>query len=151
MCRSANVVSIKYNHMVWRKDSLCIYFAHQKNNPREEKPKDPRQVYPNPIMPEMCPILSLELLWLTYSFDTNSNSLFPGNNQYDRCRKILGGTPHEDISTYLLVKNITDRVAAMIHQSCSYAQHGWIALMQWPEQLLGTPSESRTCSNYSSC
>lgn len=88
MCRSANAINIKYEHLQWVEDALCVYFSHQKNDPTGERPKDPRHVYPNPLFPEICPILALGLYWLTFSF-TNNNSLFPGQNQYDRFRKIL--------------------------------------------------------------
>ena len=89
MCRSANAFTIKYDHLEWNEDSLCVYFAHMKNDPTGERPRDPRHVYANPLMPEICPILSLGLYWLTYSFTIGNSSLYPGNNQYDRFRKIL--------------------------------------------------------------
>jgi hypothetical protein len=89
MCRSANAVNIKHQHMEWVEDALCIYFAQQKNDQNGERPRDPRHIYPNPLIPEICPILSLGLYWLTFSFADGSFSLYPGNDQYDRFRKIL--------------------------------------------------------------
>lgn len=89
MCRSANAFTIKYEHMEWTEDALCVYFAHMKNDQTGERPRDPRHIYPNPLMPEICPVLSLGIFWLTYAFDQNNQSLYPGNNQYDRFRKIL--------------------------------------------------------------
>jgi hypothetical protein len=89
MCRSANAFTIKYEHTEWTEDALSVYFAHMKNDQTGERPRDPRHIYPNPLMPEICPILSLGIFWLTYSFDQNNQSLYPGNNQYDRFRKIL--------------------------------------------------------------
>jgi hypothetical protein len=32
MCRSANAFQIKHSHMEWSEDSLCVYFAHMKND-----------------------------------------------------------------------------------------------------------------------
>ena len=88
MCRSNNVFGIDYRHMNWRDDALCIYFSQTKTDQLGERPKDPRHVYPNPHVPEICPVLALGLYWLTFSFDTSSK-LFPGNSQYDRFRKAL--------------------------------------------------------------
>ncbi len=83
MCRSASAVHIKFQHLEWVEDALCIYLAQQKNDQNRERPWDPRHVYPNPLMPEICPVLSLGLYWLTYSFSTNSDRLYPGSDQYD--------------------------------------------------------------------
>ena len=51
MCRSANAVNIKFEHMFWKEDALCIYFAQQKNDQNGERKRYPRHVYPNPIIP----------------------------------------------------------------------------------------------------
>ena len=75
--------------MEWSEDALCVYFSHMKNDQTADQPRDPRHVYANPLMPEICPILSLGIYWLCYSFDPSSNRLFPGANQYDRFRKLL--------------------------------------------------------------
>jgi hypothetical protein len=88
MCRSRNAVLIKFNHLEWSEDAMCVYFAHQKTDQSGEKPRDPRHIYPNPMMPEICPVLSLGLFLLCFK-SSDSISLFPGNNQYDRFRKIL--------------------------------------------------------------
>lgn len=88
MCRSSNAVSIKFEHLEWVEDSLCVYFAKMKNDQLGERPRDPKHVYPNPLMPEICPILSLGLYWITYPFGTG-NCLYPGSNQYERFRKLL--------------------------------------------------------------
>ena len=89
MCRASNAFGIRYSHMRWMDDSLCIYFAHSKTDQLGERPRDPRHVYPNPLKPSICPILALGLYFVAASFDRGSNSLFPGSNQYDRYRKSL--------------------------------------------------------------
>ena len=65
MCRSANAFTIKHSHMEWKRDSLGVFFAQMKNDQGGERPKDARHVYPNPLMPEICPLLSLGIYWLT--------------------------------------------------------------------------------------
>lgn len=59
ICRAGNVVSICLNHIEWREDALCIFFAHMKNDQTGERPRDPRHLYANPLQPEICPVLSL--------------------------------------------------------------------------------------------
>ena len=91
MCRASNAYQIKFNHMELRADALCVYFAQMKNDQTGSRPRDPRHIYANPLMPEICPILSLGMYWLTYGFiGSSNNSLFPGSNrQDDRFRIIL--------------------------------------------------------------
>ncbi len=90
MSRSSNAFKIFYDHIEWSEDSLLIYFIQMKNDQFGDRPRDPRHIYANPLMPEINPILILGLYWLTYPFDKNNTQLFPGNNQYERFQKILG-------------------------------------------------------------
>jgi hypothetical protein len=89
MSRASNAFGIRHSHMEWHEDALSIYFSHMKNDQAADRPRDPRHVYANPLMPEICPILSLGMYWMCYSFDVSSNQLFPGANQNDRFRKLL--------------------------------------------------------------
>ena len=59
MSRAGNWFSVCYDHMEWTEDALAIYFAHMKNDQCGERPRDPRHVYANPLMPEVCPVLCL--------------------------------------------------------------------------------------------
>lgn len=89
MCRAGNAVSICWDHLVWENDSLGIFFCHMKNDQTGERPKDPRHVYANPLIPEICPILSLAIYLSINPIAPNSNKLFPGVKQYDRFRLLL--------------------------------------------------------------
>ena len=89
MARSSNTFRIHYNHMDWREDALCIFFSQMKNDQFGERPRDPRHVYANPFMPEICPILSLGMYWLSVGFDHQSSKLYPGASQYYRFCKIF--------------------------------------------------------------
>ena len=89
MARSANTFDICISHMEWQGDALCIYFSQMKNDQMGERPRDPRHIYANPLCPEICGILSLGIFWSCYAFEEGEMRLFPGNNQYDRFRKIL--------------------------------------------------------------
>ncbi|OWY97109.1 hypothetical protein PHMEG_00032448 [Phytophthora megakarya] len=86
MFRSSNAFGIRHSHMEWRGDALQIYFAHMKNDQGDDRPRDPRHVYANPLQPNICPIVALGLYWATSNFD-GSDLLFPGRNQYERFRK----------------------------------------------------------------
>ena len=66
MCRANNTSSICLNHLEWRNDSLGIYFAHMKNDQGGDRPRDARHVYANPIMPEVCSILSLSVYFYVF-------------------------------------------------------------------------------------
>jgi hypothetical protein len=98
MCRASNAYNIKFNHMEWRSDALCIYFAQMKNDQTGSRPRDPRHIYANPLMPEICPILSLGFYWLTYGFvGSSTNALFPGTQrQDDRFRNILADSAQSE-------------------------------------------------------
>lgn len=85
-----NGLGVCYEHMEWRGDAMCIYFAHMKNDQLGDRPRDPRHIYANPIIPEVCPILSLGIYWAIHGFDNEHHKLFPGSNQYERYRKGLG-------------------------------------------------------------
>eukprot|EP00834_Sanchytrium_tribonematis_P003532 NODE_139_length_16235_cov_0.569038.p3 type:complete len:603 gc:universal NODE_139_length_16235_cov_0.569038:14135-15943(+) len=89
MCRAGNVVSICLEHLEWRNDSLCIYFAHMKNDQTGNRKRDPRHIYANPVSPEICPVLALGVYLLVFSIVPNQNKLFPGNSQYQRFSKLL--------------------------------------------------------------
>ena len=89
MSRSKNTFNVHLNHMEWKEDSLQIFFSQMKNDQMAEKPRDPRHVYANPLMPEICPILALAIFWLCFGFVDGETQLFPGSNQYERFRKYL--------------------------------------------------------------
>jgi hypothetical protein len=88
MCRAGNTVSIKFSHVKWREDALGIYFAHMKTDQEGDRPKDARHVYANPVMPSICPVLSLAIYLSIFGFSSCGN-IFPGGTQYDRYAKLL--------------------------------------------------------------
>lgn len=93
MSRIGNGVSLCYSHLEWNEDHLGVYFVHQKNDQEGARPRDPKNVYANPLQPEICPILALAIYWLVFpptftSKDANPH-IFPGSNQEERFRKAL--------------------------------------------------------------
>ena len=88
MCRAGNTVSIRHAHLAWREDALTIMFGHMKNDQEGDRPRDPRHLYANPIVPEVCPILALAIYGAVFGFSQDGR-LFSGSRQYDRYSKAL--------------------------------------------------------------
>lgn len=84
ICRAGNTATICFSHLEWRSDALGVYFPQQKNDQEGDRPKDPRHVYANPLMPEVCSILSLGIYLLCFTFSEGIVNLFTGNDPYDR-------------------------------------------------------------------
>ena len=89
ICRVGNSSTICLPHMSWVDDALCIIFAHMKNDQMGDRPRDPRHIYANPIVPEICPILALGIYLMVNQIVPGQTHLFPGANQDVRYRKIL--------------------------------------------------------------
>ena len=89
MCRVGNSIGVCVSHLEWRGDALGVFFAHMKNDQTGERPRDPRHIYANPLMPDVCPILALGMYWMCFPPRPGANHLFPGSKQDDRYGKIL--------------------------------------------------------------
>jgi len=91
MCRVANGLGLKLNHLGWSADSLQAYFCQTKTNQTGSKARDPKHIYANPFMPHICPMLALGVYLLSIELPQESERapLFPGGSQYDRYTKIL--------------------------------------------------------------
>lgn len=88
-CRSSNVVSICLSHLEWREDALGVFFAHSKSDQLGERPRDPRHIYANPLLPAVCPMLALGIFWLCFPPESDQVKLFLGSSQYDRYIKLF--------------------------------------------------------------
>jgi hypothetical protein len=89
MCRVSNGLGIKFGHLEWENDSMVIYYGQMKNDQFGEK-RDPKHIFANPIMPEICPILAVGIYLMSSDLGNSpKDSLFPGSKQYDRYRKIM--------------------------------------------------------------
>ena len=88
-CRSRNCQTVQLNHMEYREDAMCIYFAHSKNDQHGERHRVARHIYPNSVRPEICPLLALGVYWLVSPILINQSRLFPGSLQDGRFRKVL--------------------------------------------------------------
>jgi hypothetical protein len=92
-CRAGNTARITYQDMTWTEsfDSFAIYFSHSKTDQLGEEAKYPRHVYSNPLVPLICPILSLSV-YFSSCFNTQqqpNGKIFPGNGQASRFSTIL--------------------------------------------------------------
>jgi len=94
MCRSRNTVNVQVEHINWDADAIGVKFAHSKMDQEGDRSAQLRHIYANPLIPEICPVLSLARYRLACPGIT-AGELFPGNNQYDRFRKLLSTLVHD--------------------------------------------------------
>ncbi|OWY92648.1 hypothetical protein PHMEG_00038264, partial [Phytophthora megakarya] len=85
MCRVKSAENIRHAHLAWREDSTIIYFAHMKNDQDGNRPRDPRSVYANPIIPEICPVLGFGIYFAVLGFWQDGKLLL----LLDRCSNKL--------------------------------------------------------------
>jgi hypothetical protein len=86
ICRGRNTEFIRLAHLSWNNDALTILFSKAKND-QEGKYLYARHVYPNPLEPNICPILALAIYWAYLPLPSDASAtfpLFPGPNQSSR-------------------------------------------------------------------
>lgn len=101
MCRTSNTTMLSIHQFRRHNDALAIYFTKAKNDQTGDRLKDPFHVYANPLMPEICPVLALGLMFLCFACGADG-SLFPGSKQPDRfggCVRRLFGNP--DVAAHM--------------------------------------------------
>ena len=93
MARSISVGKIMYNHISWSGDALQITLPTHKGD-QEGNHSYPRHVYANPLIPELCPILSLAIYVFCSTFNRTGARmvLFSESNNEGRFSKWLGKT-----------------------------------------------------------
>ncbi len=116
VCRANNTAAIMLSRMRWRGDALCIFFAYTKTDQGGERPKDPMHIYANPLMPEICPILSLGIRFLTFA-PGETGALFPSTNAMSRFSKRFSSVLAED--------DVQAVLGAMGMRKCDFATHSF--------------------------
>lgn len=89
MCRSNNTSFITLNHLNWEGDALSVLFSKTKTDQGGERPQDPKHVYANPLIPEVCSILSLAVYFASTRIDFMDEELFPGGHQKDKFLRLF--------------------------------------------------------------
>jgi len=92
-CRSQNTSLIKFRDISWSTsfDTFQVFFEHSKTDQLGDESKYPRHLYANPLVPCICPVMSLTL-YFSACFNcavTIDGYLFPGRDQEERFSKIL--------------------------------------------------------------
>lgn len=64
MSQAKSTESIRYAHLTWQEDSMITY----ENNQDGSRPRDPKQVYANPTVPQICPVLGLGICFAVFGF-----------------------------------------------------------------------------------
>ncbi|CAM9443107.1 unnamed protein product [Chrysoparadoxa australica] len=105
MCRSSNVTNILLQHWEWKEDAAVVYFSQQKTDQTGARAKDPRHIYANPLMPEICPLLSLGIYWMCFEAKGDvKDRLFGGTKQKERYTKALKRMVQTDEIKHNLVR-----------------------------------------------
>jgi hypothetical protein len=75
LARSINTASISLRHLDWNGDALQVFICQAKNDQEGDKSEFPKNVYANPVMPEICPILALGIYFLVVQFEPRQSKL----------------------------------------------------------------------------
>jgi len=91
MGRSHSVGGLMLQHIRWKDDCLVITFAKSKCDQTGEGLSNDKHVYANPLVPYICPVLSLAVMIFTKHRGENLNNhkLFGGLDPENRFSKIL--------------------------------------------------------------
>jgi hypothetical protein len=85
MCRSRNV-----EHINWDNDVITVQLAHTKSDMLAgDDAGYKRHLYSNPLVLNICAVLSLTKYWLTLPGIEKGRSFLGSSHQYDRIRKLL--------------------------------------------------------------
>jgi len=92
-CRSQDTLLIKFKDINWSVcfDTFQVFFEHSKTDQLGDKSKYPHHLYSNPLVPCICPVMSLTL-YFSSCFNCPvmiDGYLFPGRDQEERFSKIL--------------------------------------------------------------
>ena len=81
---SDNCVNMHVQYIQWRSDCLIFYFGTSKGNQTKDRANDPWNVYSNPKIPKICPVLALAKYLLSHpDILTTNYKLFLVNYQYE--------------------------------------------------------------------
>jgi hypothetical protein len=90
MSRISNTIAVSLSELSWDCDSLSVLFGHTKTDPDGQSHcLEPRHIFANPLMPEICPILGMAIFFACFPVTTQEKHVFPGSSQDERYRKIL--------------------------------------------------------------
>jgi hypothetical protein len=122
MCRASNTTTITYSHIEWVNDAMVVEFSQAKNDQLGEH-QHPKHIYANPIIPAICPILSLGLYLMIRESNTEQNNLFAGNGQYDRFRLLQRRLCTDAGFPEILLSHGTDYTKIGIHYLTNIGTH----------------------------
>ena len=132
MCRSYNSAHLMLQHLDWKDDCMTIKFAKTKNDSTGEGLGNEKHIYANPLIPSICPILSLAVYVWSTPRSIDNNKLFCGESQEARFSKILNKVLHTITPTVNLGATIEDLGCHSNRKgSTSYALNiHWISAVQ---------------------
>jgi len=138
------VIEIEAHHLVNMFQHIPDFFQHSKTDSLGEESKYPRHLYANPLVPCICPMLSLTL-YFSSCFNcavTADNYVFPERNQEEWFSKILQwllaqheeelmelGYPLQHIGTHSIWKGAVSYLSAVpggLQTAVVCIHAGWI-------------------------
>ena len=102
MCRGDNTAKIVVANIGWREDALTVTFYQSKSRQDGDRPVDPKHVYANPMMPEVCPVLALAMYLATH--ENEDGKLFSGESQLSRYSQALNAVKYH----YSVVRKLAE-------------------------------------------
>jgi hypothetical protein len=72
MSRCSNTSTISFNHLGWQDDSLLVYICQAKNDKEGLLCDKPKHIFANPVLPEICPVLSMAIFLSIIDVPENS-------------------------------------------------------------------------------
>ena len=100
--RSEATETISFKQIFWDADHVKIYFAKHKGDQAGTNKDEPRHMYSNPIIPEICPIRALSAYLLCCpDVVTEGGRIFPGSDQRSRFNRIFHATVNRNSELYL--------------------------------------------------
>lgn len=88
MCRSKSVETIHTSHLQCVTDNVGVVLHKTKTNQEGRGRKDPRHIYANPLIPQVCWITALAV-YLACNSSQGPGVLFPVSSQKNRYGKAL--------------------------------------------------------------
>ena len=103
LARSSNTIGIMLPHIFWREDCLVVHIKTTKSDKSGASYGKEKHVYANPLMPMICPMLSMGVMLLCRhrsdgkaDCGKNDNALFTGDS-VDRFGTVLRKVLHDQV------------------------------------------------------
>ncbi|ETP17543.1 hypothetical protein F441_08074 [Phytophthora nicotianae CJ01A1] len=167
MSRSANTVSLCYNHMEWGEDALKGFFAHMKNDQRGTRPRDPAHLrnptdarastvyhyaYLKEHHPDEHPIFQAPLMRNELKIQELKEFIICDEASSEETNTATGVPPHVVLlSEFQSLKNMVELQRSEQQNVACEVIEGIRLVLDEAEEHRGTPSCSRIATTVFNC